>query len=231
MRRGDKRHNIGLGAALALGLYWAPARLRAETAIPLESCRDAEAKWTVYYAIPVALRRPEDVPKTAKCWDFEQGALADSYFGVWTHINATSTGPLPTSSGNAFQNQPTYGDNVSTERAHPSGSLRAGLDSIGGNYWNAPRPIGHQGSWWIGTYEKRPTPAHAWDGAQGDGPVGTLASPAFRIDRNYIHFLMGAWCGNLTQMGAVFNSAEAFIKVWEKSCSKAEPGVIGCLAE
>jgi hypothetical protein len=90
-------------------------------------------------------------------WDFEGGDLLG-----W---DAT---------GNAFTNQPTYGDNP-TER-------RRG------------QPSKHQGNYWIGTYEKRPTPADPPGAIQDDNPKGTLTSKPFPIKSRKISFLIGGGC-------------------------------------
>ena len=75
----------------------------------------------------------------------------------------------------AFDFQPTYGDNV---RAR-----------TGGNHSS-----GHQGSWWIGSYENRPHVSSAPGGTQGNGPVGWLRSPFIRITGAFLNFLIGGGC-------------------------------------
>lgn len=81
-----------------------------------------------------------------------------------------------TATGSAFgmrtrRTQPTYGDNIAWRR--PSES------------------VGHQGNYWIGTYENRPTASVPVGTEQGDGPVGTLTSEDFVIRSRYITFLIG----------------------------------------
>jgi hypothetical protein len=79
-----------------------------------------------------------------------------------------------TKTGTAFDFQPTYGDN-------PTGRNRG-------------QPSRHQGQYWIGTFEKRPRPSDPAGQTQGDGPQGTLTSPAFTIRGAGINFLIGGGC-------------------------------------
>jgi hypothetical protein len=76
--------------------------------------------------------------------------------------------------GNAFKTQPTYGDNP-TERKRGQASK-------------------HQGNYWIGTFEKRPTPDDKPGETQGDEPKGTLTSKPFTINSKSINFLIGGGC-------------------------------------
>ncbi len=89
-------------------------------------------------------------------WDFEAGNLS-----FWV------------AAGDAFKNQPTYGDSVTTARVRPV--------TLGGDYWDVPYPIGQHGDYWVGTAEN----------PLGDAAMGTLTSQEFLIDRRYIHFLVG----------------------------------------
>lgn len=79
-----------------------------------------------------------------------------------------------TATGTAFNNQPTFGDN-------PTARHRG-------------QPSQHQGDYWIGTYENRPTSRHMAGKTQGDGPQGTLTSQPFVINSNTITFLIGGGC-------------------------------------
>ncbi|HEV3469805.1 MAG TPA: hypothetical protein VG148_10830 [Pyrinomonadaceae bacterium] len=90
----------------------------------------------------------------AQNWDFETGDLRG-----WT------------ATGTAFNNQPTFGDNVAARGA--------GVRS------------GHEGNYWVGTYEDRRTSALPAGQAQGDGPTGTLVSAEFEITRTHLSFLIG----------------------------------------
>ncbi len=90
-------------------------------------------------------------------WDFETGDLRG-----WT------------ATGDAFNHQPTFGDN-------PTARHRG-------------QPSNHQGNYWIGGYEKRPTPSHTPGDIQGDGPQGTLTSQPFVIFSPTISFLIGGGC-------------------------------------
>ncbi len=82
--------------------------------------------------------------------------------------------------GTAFNNQPVSGNSVTADRVR--GEMHYYNGGIGGDYWmKLPYPIGIKGNDWIGTYE---------NGA-GDAPQGTITSPAFLLEKRYIHFLMG----------------------------------------
>jgi hypothetical protein len=104
--------------------------------------------------------------------------------GVWSdsqHHDSSSTWDFETgqlngwtATGTAFNRQPTYGDN-------PSARHRG-------------QPSNHQGNYWIGTYENRPTPQDTPGTVQGDGPKGTLTSQPFVISKPAIGFLVGGGC-------------------------------------
>lgn len=76
--------------------------------------------------------------------------------------------------GEAFTYQPTYGDN-------PPARHRG-------------QPSQHEGNYWIGGYEKRPTPNDTPGAVQGDGPQGTLTSQPFTVTRPGLSFLVGGGC-------------------------------------
>lgn len=85
-----------------------------------------------------------------------------------------------------FSNQPTFGDNPTAR--------------------NRGQPSKHQGDWWIGGFENRPSKeAHAGD-IQGDVPTGRLTSPRFRIIGRKISFLIGGGCDvNLIRVELLVN--------------------------
>ena len=87
-----------------------------------------------------------------------------------------------TLTGKAFSNQPTYGDNP---------SKRFDKEGNGRN-----EPSNHRGDWWIGTYENRSSPFHPAGEEQKDDPQGSMTSPSFLIDANFLTFLIGAGCEN-----------------------------------
>lgn len=91
-----------------------------------------------------------------------------------------------TATGQAFAAQPTYGENVIAARVGPV--------TIGGDYWkNLPFPVGVQGDFWIGTYEKRSKRSAPAGRTQGDALRGSLTSHRFTLpsDAKYISFLIG----------------------------------------
>ena len=92
-------------------------------------------------------------------YDFEEGNLSD-----WLKT------------GTAFDNQPTYGNNVVFRK--PSGSEASE----------------HVGDWWIGTFEDRPNSVTPPGRNQGDIPQGTLTSPEFTITGDRISFRIGGGC-------------------------------------
>lgn len=93
----------------------------------------------------------------ATTWDFETGDLRG-----WVKT------------GDAFNFQPTYGDNPTARRRG--------------------QPSNHQGQYWIGGYEKRVRPADPAGEIQGDGPQGTLTSEPFTITKRSLSFLIGGGC-------------------------------------
>ena len=79
-----------------------------------------------------------------------------------------------TQGGTAFNFQPTLGDNII---ARTNGSS------------------GHQGKWWIGTYENRSSANSPAGSIQGDKPKGFLNSSLIRITGPRAEFLIGGGCG------------------------------------
>src|SRR5205814_1269403 len=79
-----------------------------------------------------------------------------------------------TKTGTAFDDQPTFGENVNASRINRI--------SVGGDYWSdLAFPIGVRGNYWIGSKESRATPAVPRGQTHGDGPTGTLTSAPFRL--------------------------------------------------
>ena len=92
--------------------------------------------------------------------------------GNWDFESGTLNGW--TATGTAFNTQPTYGDNPTAR--------------------NRGQASNHQGNYWIGGYENRPSPSHTAGAIQGDGPQGTLTSNPFPIRKENIRFLIGGGC-------------------------------------
>ncbi|KAM7440722.1 hypothetical protein ABFA07_010120 [Porites harrisoni] len=83
--------------------------------------------------------------------------------------------------GAAFSHQPTLGDNI---RARTSGYNKTSS--------------GHQGSWWIGTYENRSKADIPAGEVQGNTPTGGLVSSLISITGPDANFLLGGGCGSKT---------------------------------
>lgn len=114
-------------------------------------------------------------------WDFERGLES------WTIAY-----------GDAFDQQPTHGDNVLASRARPPGFDLAGISALGGNYWDNLYATGHHAQRWIGTFEDYPDEvvyqgphAVARGRTKGDHPTGALVSREFTIRDRFISFLIG----------------------------------------
>ncbi len=114
--------------------------------------------------------------------------LKDVEFQNWGFENGLTGW---TKSGTAFNNQPTFGDNVFVPRIRPEMEFANG--GIGGDYWrDQGYPNGYKGRFWIGTAEKGLAgPGSTFGGTQGDAPTGTLVSPEFQITQSYCYFLIG----------------------------------------
>ena len=153
----------------------------------------------------IVVGAPGDDLKARTTWDFEQGNLVG-----WTRT------------GDAFDNQPTRGDNSnyryvygkSVNHGHRGTSMRnhgegdrTGLqdelrDALYHYYGGDPQPSAFVGRYWIGTYEQNPDttpfdvkndyPAMGFE--QGDRPQGTLTSEVFTILGDEMSFMIGGGC-------------------------------------
>lgn len=162
----------------------------------------------ISYVISVMIAPSEFVSNGITNPDFETGDLRG-----WTKT------------GDAFDNQPTLGDNPKARNRESSR---------------------HQGQWWIGGYEKyRGKPDQKPGDIQGDQPTGTLTSEPFVIQGDLITFLVGAgnhpWvepdgngstCVNLIIDGKVVrtatgNNSETMARwTWDVSKFKGKTAVI-----
>jgi hypothetical protein len=107
------------------------------------------------YLLSLAAARPAASQNLPFTLDFETGDLRG-----WTKT------------GNAFDYQPTLGDN-------PTARHRG-------------QPSNHQGRYWIGTYERyQGKPRQKPGNTQGDGPTGTLTSTLFMIPKGTLSFMIG----------------------------------------
>jgi hypothetical protein len=119
---------------------------------------------------------------TTTTWDFEVGMLQG-----WI------------TTGDAFDFQPTWGDNSYYHAEYRAGDFYRGFDTPRATRTN-PR-----GRYHIGTFEKRPghrsdyraaDPEYPQGNTQGDEPVGTMESQVFQIGATgtKISFLIGGGC-------------------------------------
>ena len=106
------------------------------------------------------------------------------------------------STGNAFNTQPTYGDN-------PTARHRG-------------QPSHHQGNYWIGGYENRSTRLDPPGRVQGDGPQGTLTSEPFTITRPTISFLIGGGCDIRTERVELFIDGQVVLQATGKCTETME---------
>jgi hypothetical protein len=118
-------------------------------------------------------------------WDFESGDLRG-----WTKT------------GDAFNTQPTYGDN-------PTARHRG-------------QPSRHQGDYWIGGYENRHRPSDPAGRTQGDGPQGTLTSKTFTIRGPIISFLVGGGCDINTERVELIVNGQVVLRATGKCTETME---------
>jgi len=127
----------------------------------------------------------------------------------WDFEDATLQGFV--ASGSAFARQPTYGANVSAERALRTSeyrvvddedravvaqlnATRAGTSAVGGDFWKTPYPTGSRGSFFVGSGENRMGFSEPWGGRQPDSATGTLTSPEFVVEHGTLEMLVGGGC-------------------------------------
>jgi microsomal dipeptidase-like Zn-dependent dipeptidase len=120
-------------------------------------------------------------------WDFETGTLEE-----WQREDDPSNP--------AFASQPTCGSNVAVGRISPPGYDPQIDTNIGGDFWNTGFQNGYSGKYWIGTFEARRDGTVVPFTTQGDGKTGKLRSPQFRIDTDYITFLLGGGSTHLERI-------------------------------
>ncbi|HEU4471442.1 MAG TPA: membrane dipeptidase [Flavisolibacter sp.] len=121
-------------------------------------------------------------------WGFEKGKLVDNPLQ-----------PGWKASGQAFRNQPTFGENVAAERQFPKMQYAAG--GLGGDYWkDLTAPIGVRGSYWAGSMENRRNEAHPWGRTGSNADTGSLVSPVFTLTKPYMSFLMGGSAAGALQV-------------------------------
>lgn len=198
-----------------------PAPARAETATKSLSCAEARTAFSWYDSCVYWYGSPTycSEPVVKQCWDFEDG-MTGGTFGAWT------------TTGTAFSNQPTLGDNVTAARVlqtkvsalDPTKTALDDLTAIGGDYWRSPYPIGNQGNAWLGTFDDRSTPSAPWGSTRGSGATGTALSPSFVIDRNIITFLIGGGCDIATTYVEL-----QVLEPESKWCTKSRTGSISCV--
>lgn len=89
----------------------------------------------------------------------------------------------------AFEFQPTLGDNIRIRRDDDKAALP-------------------QGKWWVGTYEKyQGKPGQRAGSKQGDKPQGGLMSTSFLITQPYLSFLIGGYGAKNTGVQLVVDGA------------------------
>ena len=104
-------------------------------------------------------------------WNFEQGLTG------WSR------------EGTAFNNQPTFGNNIATQRILYKMEYNQG--GVGGDYWkDQGMNHGYNGGYWIGSYENNPKGTQMLQ-VQGDQPTGILTSPEILVTTSYCYFLIG----------------------------------------
>jgi len=145
---------------------------------------------------------------TCTTWDFETGDLVG-----WT------------ATGDAFDDQPTFGDNTRHR------SVYEGVSDFRSH--GAPQVSRHKGRYWVGTYESRPgagaanytSPAEGYPAgtAQGDEPTGTLTSQPFLILGDAITFLVGGGCDHLTEYVELLVDGFAVARATGKCRETMEP--------
>ena len=143
-------------------------------------------------------------------WDFETGNLMG-----WS------------ATGNAFDYQPTYGDN-SRHRGAYDGFGDSSSKSLGTQTSSSMK-----GRFYVGTYELRPADNSDYykyynkvpkaGSIQGDEPVGTLTSDPFSIFGSTITFLIGGGCNHLTEFVELIVDGQPTMRSTGKCSERMEP--------
>jgi hypothetical protein len=133
--------------------------------------------WTVLAAVvslSLLIAFPAGAQYMSFTLDFEEGNLRG-----WTRT------------GDAFNFQPTFGDN-------PTARHRG-------------QPSRHHGNYWIGTYEKfQGLQIQNPGDTQGDGPQGTLISPPFTVPSGQLSFLVGGGSSFQTRVELIVSGRRAY---------------------
>jgi len=191
--------NVTIGSTRQLHVEWIQSRVGPLIEWQTLSASDKRAGnhfgWSVSTdGEQIAVGAPHSASMTTTTWDFETGNLMG-----WTK------------SGDAFDLQPTYGDNsysrvaadvVSASAAFAAAATVTGVFALG-ELRSRGVSSNLNGLYYIGTFEKRPgdpldyrlpSPDYPEGAVQGDTPTGLLLSDVFIIHGTMISFLIGGGC-------------------------------------
>jgi len=157
----------------------------------METVQSSDAATSDLFGFSIAIDGPRAIigaiasgarPRTT--WNFETGNLIG-----WAAM------------GNAFNGQPTYGDNTRFRMGY---NWNSNLSSNAKR--SRPQSSNILGRYFIGTFEQRPGnefditkphPDYDQGNAAGDEPIGTLTSDPFLILGDYVSFYIGGGCNHL----------------------------------